>query len=105
MALKYPYVFGEENVPGYAELYRFARVPVDNIMRKKFAEHGALGLSLSKGAVWGAWSRMRDYSEHFKLQSRIRDTWSDSVPLAVSGAWGPERVITTRNTFMVQTFS
>jgi hypothetical protein len=26
---------------------------------------------------------MRDYSEYFKLQSWIRDTWSDSVPLAV----------------------
>jgi hypothetical protein len=76
MAFKYLFVFGEEKIPGYAELYKFGHVPLDNWMLEKFAAHEAQNLS-------SAWSRMRDYGEYFKFQSWIRRTFSDSVPLAV----------------------
>jgi hypothetical protein len=76
MAFKYLFVFGEKHIQGYAELYRFGHVPIDNVMLEKVAEHGAPGFAC-------AWGRMPDYGEYFKLQSFIRDRWSDSVPLAV----------------------
>jgi hypothetical protein len=76
MAFKYLFVFGEEKIPGYADLYKFGHVPLDNWMLEKFAAHEAQNLS-------SAWSRMRDYGEYFKFQSWIRRTFSDSVPLAV----------------------
>jgi hypothetical protein len=76
MAFKYLYVFGEGNIPGYAALYKFGHVPIDNIMLEKLAAYQSPGIS-------GAWSRMRDYGEYFELQKWIRDRWPDSVPLAV----------------------
>jgi hypothetical protein len=78
MAFKYLYVFGEENIPGYADLYKFGHVPIDNIMLEKLAAYEPP--SLSKSALW---SRMRDYREYFLLQSWIRDRWPGSAPLAV----------------------
>jgi hypothetical protein len=45
-------------------------------MLEKLAEHGAPRLA-------SAWSRLRDYDEYLKLQSWIRGTFSDWVPLAV----------------------
>jgi hypothetical protein len=76
MAFKYLFVFGEKHIQGYAELYKFGHVPIDNVMLEKLAEHGAPGFAC-------AWGRMPDYREYFKLQSWIRDRWSDSAPLAV----------------------
>jgi hypothetical protein len=77
MAFKYLNVFGEENIHGYAGLYRFGHVPIDNVMLEKLDAYEPPGLSKS------AWSRMRDYGEYFQLQSWIRARWPDSVPLAV----------------------
>jgi hypothetical protein len=76
MAFKYVFVYGEERLPGYVDLYGLGHVPLDNIMLKQLKRFQAPEIS-------SAWSRLRDYGEYLAFQHWIRTTFSDSVPLAV----------------------
>ncbi len=76
MAFKYVHVFGEKHVPGFARLYAFGHVPLDNIMLDRLRQYGAPRLS-------GPWSRLRDYREYLDFQHWIRQRFPDSTPLAV----------------------
>lgn len=81
MALKYVFVFGEARLPGYARFYRFAHVPIDNIIldSKPFE-----GLRTFRGA----WSRINDYDEYLAFQQSVRKRFPESSPLAVEfWAW------------------
>ena len=77
MALKYVYVFGEEWLPGFSGLYRFAHVPLDSIILDRLARLGAPRLSSE------SWSRLRDYDEYLGFQHWIREKFPDSAPLSV----------------------
>lgn len=76
MAFKYVHVFGEEHLPGFASLYEFGHVPLDNIILLQLARYGAPPLS-------SPWSRLRDYKEYLDFQRWIRQRFPDSSPLAV----------------------
>ena len=76
MAFKYVYVFGEARIPGFARLYRLGHLPIDNIMLDRLVRFRAPPLSRS-------WSRLGDYDEYMRFQCWVRDTFSDSAPLAV----------------------
>jgi hypothetical protein len=76
MALKYVFVFGEDRLPGYADVFQFAHVPLDRIILEQIARYGAPALS-------GSWSRVREYGEYMRVQVWFRSFFSDSAPLAI----------------------
>jgi hypothetical protein len=77
MSLKYIYVFGAKRLPGYDHLYQFGHVPLDRIIVQRLQnDYDAPKLSTS-------WSQIEDYEEYLRFQQWIRDTFADSVPLAV----------------------
>ena len=78
MALKYVYVFGEAQLPGFSGLYRLGHVPLDKIILERLAPFGAPRLSSGD-----AWSRLSHYDEYLRFQQWIRDTFPESAPLAV----------------------
>jgi hypothetical protein len=79
MSLKYVFVFGEGHLPGYARIYRFAHIPLDNIILKQFRAFGAKKLTAK-------WSRINSYDDYMQVQRWVRSTFPDSAPLAVEFA-------------------
>lgn len=76
MALKYIYVFGEARLPGYAGLYGFCHVPIDNIVLNSSEFEGL-------AQFCEAWSRITRYSDYFAFQVAVRKRFPSSPPLAV----------------------
>jgi hypothetical protein len=77
MTLKYIYTFGERRLPGYAHLYPFGHVPLDNIMLGQLS-------SLPKcPQLSTSWSRIQNYDEYLQFQRWVRTTFAGSSPLAV----------------------
>lgn len=77
MSLKYIYVIGDKWLPGYDHLYQFCHVPLDRIILQRLQDnYGAPKLSTS-------WSQIESYEEYLHFQEWIRNTFADSVPLAV----------------------
>jgi hypothetical protein len=80
MALKYVFVFGEKRLPGYAPLYPFCHVPIDNIMIDQLDSAKCGEVPAFDGKTW---SRLDDYAKYMEFQRWIRKTFSGSAPLAV----------------------
>lgn len=81
MALKYVFVFGEDRLPGYAQVYHLAHVPLDNIILNHLRRFGLRRLA-------ARWSRILRYEDYMSIQSWIRSTFPNSAPLAVEfGLW------------------
>ena len=74
MSLKYIYVIGDER---YGHLYQFGHVPIDSIILSRLQRYNPPKLSVE------SWSRLDDYEEYLRFQQWIRDTFVDSIPLAV----------------------
>jgi hypothetical protein len=79
MSMKYAFTLGERRLKGFASLYRFAHIPIDNILLKKVAALGVLG----RASLLGPWSRLDDYATYLTYQKRFRDHFAGSIPLAV----------------------
>lgn len=81
MAMKYVFVFGEQRLPGYERFFRFAHVPIDNIILEAAAFEG---LRIFRER----WSRIGDYDDYLAFQQAVRERFPDSAPLAVEfWAW------------------
>jgi hypothetical protein len=78
MALKYVFVFGEDRLPGYAQLFGLAHVPLDNIILDRFSRYGRRNLTT-------AWSRL-SYEEYMNIRRWVRLSFPGSAPLAVEFA-------------------
>jgi hypothetical protein len=76
MAVKYIFVWGDEKLPGYLDLYRLAHVPIDSVVIQRFNKFGAPVLSTP-------WSKLNGYEEYMKYQKWVRVTFRGSEPLAV----------------------
>ena len=76
MALKYVYVFGESKLPGFAAYYSLCHVSIDNIV---FDAPAFKGLASFREP----WSRLNDYSAYMLFQTRVRERYPESAPLAV----------------------
>lgn len=79
MTLKYVFVFGEDRLPGYQQLYGYCHVPIDNIiidrLKAKCSDVPPL-----EGAPW---SRLEKYDTYLTFQRWVRDRFPGSAPLAV----------------------
>lgn len=81
MALKYIYVFGEARLPGYARLYGFCHVPIDNVILHSPEFRGLTPLHKP-------WSRITSYPSYLEFQVAVRERFPNSSPLAVEfWAW------------------
>ena len=76
MALKYVFVFGEDRLPGYAQVFGLAHVPIDNIILDRLRTYGVPRLATT-------WSRVNSYEEYMGVQRWLRSAFPDSAPLAV----------------------
>lgn len=76
MALKYVFTMGEKRLPGYAHVYEFCHIPIDNIIINNLSAFNPPPLSC-------AWSRMDNYDEYMGFQDWIRKRFKGSSPLAV----------------------
>ena len=79
MALKYVFAFGEDRVPGYADLFELAHIPLDNIILEQLRSYGAPELTTR-------WSRVSSYEEYMVIQRWVRSFFVGSAPLAVEFA-------------------
>src|SRR5262245_19952961 len=61
MALKYIYVFGEEQITGFAHLYDFCHCSLDNVMLSQFEPLGSPIRSKPR-------SRLVDYAQYLEVQ-------------------------------------
>ncbi|MDO8587334.1 MAG: hypothetical protein Q7T82_09865 [Armatimonadota bacterium] len=75
MTLKYIFTMGEERVQGFAGLYGYCHVPIDNIILNALMEHGFPGLPCS-------WSRLDDYDLYLEHQKWVRQHF-ELLPLDV----------------------
>lgn len=66
MAFKYVYTFGEGRLPGFARLYPYCHVPLDNVVLDRLKE-------LDAPVPDRPWSRWNDYSLYLELQLWIRN--------------------------------
>jgi hypothetical protein len=76
MTLKYVYVYGEDDLPGFLELYGLAHIPIDNIILSALRR-------FDPPVIKSRWSRLRDYDEYHRFQVWVRERFKGSVPLAV----------------------
>lgn len=77
MAFKYIYLFGDTSIPGFAPLYIFAHIPLDNIILERLVkDYGATPIKT-------LWSKLDDYAEYLKFQRWVRCRFSSYAPLAV----------------------
>ncbi len=79
MALKYVFVFGEDRLPGYAKVFEFAHIPLDNIIFNQLRPYKVPRLTTR-------WSRLSSYDEYMGIQRWVRSTFPGSAPLAVEFA-------------------
>jgi len=75
MSLKYIFALGEDRLSGFAALYEFSHIPIDNIFLARAAELG--GPSISR-----PWSHLDNYPNYLALQKKFRQLFQGSVPLA-----------------------
>jgi hypothetical protein len=75
MSMKYVFTIGENRLPGFASLYPFAHIPIDNVFLERAASVGAPSLGI-------AWSRLNDYTTYLSYQQACRDLFRGSIPLA-----------------------
>jgi hypothetical protein len=75
MSLKYVFAIGEDRLPGFAQFYGFAHVPIDNVFLERAVVLGGPRLPV-------AWSRLNDYSVYLNCQRAFRDLFHNSIPLA-----------------------
>lgn len=76
MALKYTFVFGDKHLPGYSNVFKFAHIPIDNII---LGQLDKCGLPRPRTA----WSRIRSYQEYMEVQNWVRSKYPGEAPLAV----------------------
>jgi hypothetical protein len=76
MALKYIFLFGEARLSGYELFYKFAHIPIDNIILES-PEFEGLKTFRTR------WSRITKYSEYLAFQEAVRRRFVNSAPLAV----------------------
>jgi hypothetical protein len=79
MALKYVFVFGEDRLPGYSQVFGLAHVPLDNIILERLRPRGMPRLST-------VWSRVSSYEEYMRVQLWVRSEFGGSAPMAVEFA-------------------
>jgi hypothetical protein len=75
MSMKYLFAIGERRLHGFAHLYRFAHIPIDNVFLNAAVDLGGPSLR-------GAWSRLDDYGTYLNCQQAFRDLFRGSIPLA-----------------------
>jgi hypothetical protein len=73
--MKYLFALGEKRLPGFAYLYRFAHIPIDNVFLKSAVALGGPSLQVPC-------SRLDDYATYLSYQKAFRDLFSGSIPLA-----------------------
>jgi len=66
MTFKYVYVMGEQRLPGFAHLYDFCHVPLDQILIDAFKKYEFQPLKC-------AWSRLDDYEVYLDRQRWVRN--------------------------------
>lgn len=76
MSFKYAFTIGDKRLPGYSRFFQFCHVPLDNIIINRLKSYNPPPLSRS-------WSRLQDYEEYLHFQQWLRDTFENSIPLAV----------------------
>jgi hypothetical protein len=76
MAVKYVFTFGEDRLPGYAQVFGLAHIPIDNIILDRLRPFGVPRLGTR-------WSRICSYEEYMGIQCWVRSAFSGSAPLAV----------------------
>jgi hypothetical protein len=79
MALKYVLAFGEDRLPGYAQVFQLAHIPLDNIILDELRRYGVPRLATR-------WSRITSYGEYMGIQRWVRSAFPGSPPLAVEFA-------------------
>jgi hypothetical protein len=78
MSLKYVFAMGDERVPGFASIYPYAHIPIDNIFLQRVAKIPGSGIP----ELTEAWSRLKDYQEYLEYQQACRNWFRDSAPLS-----------------------
>lgn len=76
MALKYVFAFGQDRLPGYADVFGLAHIPLDNIILDELRGYGVPRLTTP-------WSRLDKYEEYMGIQHWVRSAFPGSTPLAV----------------------
>jgi hypothetical protein len=74
MSMKYLFTLGERRVPGFAHLYQFAHIPIDNVFLKSATALGGPSLHVP-------WSRLDDYATYLSCQQAFRNLFGGSIPL------------------------
>lgn len=75
MSMKYVFALGEGRLQGFASLYRFAHIPIDNVFLTRAVALGGPSLPVT-------WSRLDDYATYLSCQQAFRNLFRGSVPLA-----------------------
>jgi hypothetical protein len=75
MSMKYVFALGEGRLQGFASLYPFAHIPIDNVFLERAVSLGGPSLGV-------AWSRLDDYATYLHYQQACRDLFRGSIPLA-----------------------
>lgn len=81
MSIKYIFLFGEGRLPGYARFYRYAHVPIDNVVLQAEIFQNVVSNS---GLCLTPWSRIDNYSKvYLPFQQKFRAAFPCCSPLAV----------------------
>jgi hypothetical protein len=75
MSMKYVFTLGEGRLPGFASLYQFAHIPIDNVFLQ-------IAVALGVPSLRVPWSRLDDYVTYLRYQLAFRDLFRGSFPLA-----------------------
>ena len=76
MSLKYVFALGERRLPRFDRFYRFAHVPIDNVLLSRLTTFEIQGPR-------SPWSRVDRYDTYFRLQRAVRSRFRGDAPLAV----------------------
>jgi hypothetical protein len=71
MTLKYIFLYGENKINGFKNIYGFCHIPLDNIILDK----------IDNKYFNTTWSRIDDYSNYLSFQIEIRKIADDLAPL------------------------
>ena len=80
MTLKYLCVLGEERVNGVSVNYNFFHIPIDNIIQDQVL---ADLKGVSEFVKIKTWSTITSYDEYLNFQNRIKEVYSDRIPMDV----------------------
>ncbi len=76
MTYKYIFAYGAEQIDGYADIYQFCHVPIDNFVVNALKEKS----NINPPKAITPWSRISDYQAYLNYQKLIAQTEPD-VPL------------------------